>query len=88
MSKISIKWRLIIILSLILVTSFVFTSIINYRVSRESIRREIMTSSLPLTSENIYSEIHTDLLKPINVSSLMANDTFLRDWTLAGEQLE
>lgn len=86
MRKLQAKTKLILALSFILVSSFLVTSIINYRVSREAIRREIMTSSLPLTSENIYSQIHTDLLKPINVSSLMATDTFLRDWVINGEK--
>lgn len=86
MSQISVKFKLIIALSLILVVSFVLTSVVNYRVSREAVRHEIMTSSLPLTIKNIYSEIHSDLIKPINVASLMANDTFLIDWTLDGEK--
>nr|WP_281419161.1 sensor domain-containing diguanylate cyclase [Marinobacterium ramblicola] len=41
---------------------------------------------MPLTGDNIYSEIQRDLLRPIFISSLMAHDTFLRDWALDGEQ--
>ena len=41
---------------------------------------------LPLTSDNIYSEIQRDLLRPILISSVMASDTFVRDWTLSGEE--
>ena len=41
---------------------------------------------VPLTSDTLYSEIQQDLLKPIFVSSLMAHDTFLRDWVLDGER--
>ena len=37
-------------------------------------------------SDTLYSEIQQDLLKPIFVSSLMAHDTFLRDWVLDGEK--
>jgi hypothetical protein len=40
---------------------------------------------LPLISDNIYSEIQRDLISPIEVSSLMANDTFLKDWIIDGE---
>ncbi len=43
------------------------------------------TSTLPLTSDNIFSEIQRDLLRPVFISSLMASDTFLRDWILSGE---
>ncbi|MGE9294806.1 MAG: cache domain-containing protein, partial [Puniceicoccales bacterium] len=39
-----------------------------------------------MTSDNIYSEIQQDLLRPIFISSMMANDAFLRDWALSGEK--
>ncbi|NQU63062.1 MAG: hypothetical protein HQ517_02095, partial [SAR324 cluster bacterium] len=38
-----------------------------------------------MTSDTVYSEIQRDLLSPILISSMMANDTLLRDWVLAGE---
>ncbi|MGE4292345.1 MAG: diguanylate cyclase [Desulfovibrio sp.] len=82
MQKLSIKVRLIIALTLILLTAFVVLSVLNYQTSRESMREEIMTSSLPLIRENIYSEIHSSLIKPILVSTTMANDAFLRAWAL------
>ncbi|WP_368484232.1 diguanylate cyclase [Thalassospira lucentensis] len=47
---------------------------------------QISESTLPLTSDNIYSEIQRDLLQPIFISSLMGHDTFVRDWVLAGEE--
>ena len=53
--------------------------------SRASLRSEISLNALPLTSDNIYSEIQHDLLRPVFVSSLMATDTFLRDWVIGGE---
>ena len=40
---------------------------------------------LPLTSDNIYSEIERDLLRPVLISSLMASDTFLQGWSSSGE---
>lgn len=58
----------------------------NYHVSKAAIRESIVASELPLTSDNIYSEIQKDLIRPIFVSSMMASDTFLRDWALAGER--
>ncbi|NBD95366.1 MAG: diguanylate cyclase, partial [Gammaproteobacteria bacterium] len=36
--------------------------------------------------DNVYSEIERDLLRSILISSLMASDTFVRDWVKAGEQ--
>lgn len=85
MQKLSIKARLVAALSLILLTAFVVLSVLNYQTSRESMREEIMTSSLPLIRENIYSEIHGSLIEPILVSTTMANDAFLRAWAMKGE---
>ncbi|WP_022666818.1 sensor domain-containing diguanylate cyclase [Desulfospira joergensenii] len=79
------KNRLIFILSLVLITGFLTTSLASFFVSRASLRSQIAYHELPLTSDNIYSEIQRDLLRPIFISSTMANDTFLRDWVIGGE---
>ena len=80
------KSRLIPIVSVLLVTGFLLTSLASYFVSRASLRKQISQNELPLTSDNIYSEIQRDLLRPIFISSLMATDTFLRDWMIDGEK--
>lgn len=74
------------IISLLLIVGFILTSLISYFVSREELRSQITLNQLPLTSDNIYSEIQRDLLSPIFISSLMATDTFLRDWVIHGEK--
>lgn len=81
----SIRVKLIMAVTAILVGAFVLISIFNYNVSRKNIHDEIVYSALPLTRDNIYSEIQSGLMRPIFVSSLMANDTFLQDWTAYGE---
>jgi diguanylate cyclase (GGDEF)-like protein len=85
-SMTSDKRKLVFILSILLSAGFAATTLINYYVSKASIRESIVDSELPLTSDNIYSEIQKDLVRPIVISSMMASDTFLRDWVLAGEQ--
>ncbi|CAA6690739.1 MULTISPECIES: sensor histidine kinase [unclassified Lentimonas] len=70
---------------LILFAGFLANSISSYMVARSNMRLSITESTLPLTSDNVYSEIQRDLLRPVFISSLMANDTFLRDWALNGE---
>ncbi|MBU1709896.1 MAG: cache domain-containing protein, partial [Proteobacteria bacterium] len=79
------KNKLVAAISVLLVTGFLITSLASYFVSRASLRSEISHNELPLTSDNIYSEIQRDLLPPVFISSLMATDTFLRDWLLSGE---
>ncbi len=77
--------RFIMLISILIITGFLLTSLISFFMSRSSLLNRIQTTELPLTTDNIYSEIQRDLLKPVFISSLMANDTFLRDWIIAGE---
>lgn len=86
MRRFTLKTKLILSLSVILVFGFVLTNVNNYRVSTRSVHNSIIEHALPLTRDNIYSEIQSDLMRPIFISSLMANDTFLKDWALGGEQ--
>jgi len=80
------RTRLLAWLAIILAAGFLTTAIVNYLVSRDKIRESILAQELPLTGDNIYSELQKDLLRPVFISSLMARDTFLRDWVIAGEQ--
>ncbi len=68
-----------------MISGFFATSYIFYTDSRTKIRNTIIQQNLPLSRDNIYSEIQRDMARPIFVSSLMANDTFLKDWVLSGE---
>ncbi|WCG84449.1 sensor domain-containing diguanylate cyclase [Pectobacterium sp. A5351] len=79
------KTRAIVILGSMLLGAFLVISWTSYEVAKESLEEEIEENTLPLTSDNVYSEIQQDLLKPIFISSLMAHDTFLRDWVLKDE---
>jgi diguanylate cyclase (GGDEF)-like protein len=80
------KTRLILWLSLILIAGFLTTSILSYFVSLNAIRSSITDQALPLTGDNVYSEIQRDIVYPIFISSQMASNTFLRDWLISGEQ--
>ncbi len=75
-------------MAIVVVVALGFLAVIfaNYFVNRAWVRETIVHSDLPLTSDTLYSEIQQDLLKPVFVSSLMANDTFVRDWVLDGEK--
>jgi len=80
------RTRLLLILAILLCAGFAATSLVSYSVSRASIRDAIVATELPLTSDNVYSEIQKDLVRPILISSMMARDTFLREWVLGGER--
>ncbi|MEG0246789.1 MAG: cache domain-containing protein, partial [Pseudomonas sp.] len=77
---------LIITLLMLLASGFLATSLLSYFASRSAIRDGIVNTELPLTSDTVYSEIQKDLIRPVLIASMMAQDTFLRDWVLSGEQ--
>ena len=86
MQKFFRQYGLLVWLSLILITGFCAILLTGYVVSRETLQRGITEQTLPITGDNIYSEIQRDILRPVFVSSQMAHDTFVRDWMLDGEQ--
>ena len=77
--------RLVFGLYVLLTIGFLATAIGSYIVSKGSIRQSIIERELPLTIDTVYSEIQKDIIRPVFISSLMASDTFVRDWVLAGE---
>lgn len=85
MKKAHSRNRLLLALSAILIVAFVGVSCLNYFLTRERVHREILSRDLPLTMDNIYSELTAELMRPVLVSSSMASDTFLKDWVRDGE---
>jgi hypothetical protein len=59
------KKTLLPIIAGLLAVAFLPTSFAAYFVSRTSLRSEISDNELPLTGDNIYSEIQRELLRPI-----------------------
>jgi len=70
----------------ILAVGFVFTTGLSYYLTRDYVVSTSVGETLPLVSKNIYTAIMEDLIDPINISSLMANDSFLIEWVNSGEQ--
>ncbi len=80
------KYWIIGLVTALLLGTFASTLSTSYFVAYRSLAEEIRKNTLPLTSDNVYSEIQKDLMLPIHISSLMASDTFVRDWVLSGEE--
>lgn len=80
------KYWIIALISVLLLAGFASTLLTSYFVAYRSLGQEISQMTLPLTSDNVYSEIQKDLVRSIHISSQMAHDTFVRDWILEGEQ--
>ena len=85
-SPIARQRPLILLILLLLGFGFLATSMVSYYTALDSIRASIIDTELPLTSDNVYSEIQKDLVRPILISSMMSRDTYMRDWVIAGEQ--
>lgn len=80
------EYKILIIIALLLFIGFFATSFFSYKIATDLAKNELKYKSLPLSSDNVYSEIQRDILKPNLVSSLMAQDTFMIKWMLNGEK--
>lgn len=88
MKRIQPHYKLPFLLILVLVTGFALISVINYQVTKKSVHRSIIQQDLPLTMDNIYSDLSAELTRPLLVASSMAADTFLKEWVVEGEKDE
>ncbi|HSX88688.1 MAG TPA: GGDEF domain-containing protein, partial [Pseudomonas sp.] len=70
-SPIARQRPLILLILLLLGCGFLATSLVSYYTALHSIRASIVNTELPLTSDNVYSEIQKDLVRPILISSMM-----------------
>jgi len=75
---------LLISFSLLLLT--IGSSIADYTISMKSTQKQLKTQALPLSIDNIYTSIQKHVIEPYLVSSMMANDTFVKDWLMHNEK--
>jgi diguanylate cyclase (GGDEF)-like protein len=80
------KYHIVVIITFLLVTLSLIISIVNYKISLYSTEEQLKKRSLPLTIDNIYTEIQKHIIEPNLVSSMMAHDTFLKDWLIYQEK--
>jgi diguanylate cyclase (GGDEF)-like protein len=79
------KRLLIGFISAIILIGFGGSSVLAFFAARDAIRASIEGEALPAAAESVYSRLETDLVKPVFVSSMMANDSFLQEWSARGE---
>ncbi|XOB61398.1 diguanylate cyclase [Campylobacterota bacterium DY0563] len=80
------KYKIVFIITTLLIALSVSISVINYVVSLNNAQNQLKNQSLPLSLDNIYSDIQKSIIQPYLVSSLMANDTFVQDWLVNEEK--
>ncbi|WP_435236179.1 sensor domain-containing diguanylate cyclase [Psychromonas sp. PT13] len=76
----SFKQRMLMAISSLIILGFLISAIFSFKISQQQALNSLINHEMPLTLDNVYSDIQRDLLMPQLVSSLMANDTFLHSW--------
>ena len=82
----SMKYRVVFIIVFLLMALSTSLSYMNYIISLESTHERLKSRSLPLSTDNIYTEVQKNIIEPNLIGSMMAEDTFLKDWLLTREQ--
>jgi diguanylate cyclase (GGDEF)-like protein len=80
------NYRLFGWITLIVVGGFLTASAAAFIASRDAIERSLSEQALPLTGDIIYAGLQKDILYPVFISSLMAQDPVARSWLAGGEQ--
>lgn len=84
--RIKNNFYIVITISILMIALSISISLINFMVSLRSTETDLKTRSLPLTVDNIYTEIQKHVIEPNLVASMMAHDTFLQDWLINDEK--
>lgn len=79
------KYKIVVVIAFLLLILSIGISFVNYTISMNSTQDQLRTQSLPLSVDNIYTEIQKHMIEPFLVSSMMAHDTFVIDWILKEE---
>ena len=77
---------MLLAISTLIVLGFLISAISSFKIAQKQAVSSLITHEMPLTLDNVYSDIQRDLLQPQLVSSLIANDTFLHNWVEKDEQ--
>jgi diguanylate cyclase (GGDEF)-like protein len=82
----NLKIKLILILSFVLIVSFMGANIGSYFVSKKALSNAVKEETLPLITDRVHSEIRRQVMQYIRISSVMAHDTFVKNWIVGGEK--
>lgn len=80
-----LKTKVVLIIAGLLLGVSITGSVFNYLKNVRDTQAQLQNTSLPLSVDNIYTEVQQRMVEPLLVSSLMSHDTFLRDWIMEGE---
>ena len=72
--------RVVLVVVFLLLIFSITISLFNFKVSLQSKEFELIERSLPLSVDNIYTDIQKHVMDQNLIASMMANDTFLKHW--------
>lgn len=79
------NYKIVFLITILILILTLSISVINYQVSLETTKTQLKNQALPLSLDNIYTEIQKSIIEPYLISSMMANDIFVKDWILHDE---
>jgi len=74
------NYKLVLLIVFMLLLLTLVLSVLNYQRTLKLVTKQIQEQSLPLSLDNIYTEIQENILKPYLITSMMSNDTFVKEW--------
>lgn len=80
------NYKIVFFITTLMIILSVSLTVVNYVISLDNAQNHLKTQSLPLSVDNIYTEIQKHIIEPYLISSMMANDTFVKDWLINDEK--
>lgn len=85
MTRLSIKQKIILTLTLFVIFTAILIGTSSMFTARSAIETRVLTSELPSKINNIAVEIDNDIQVMQTIARLIANDPFISQWNLAGQ---
>lgn len=79
------KYRILVWIGILLLASFLTTSIGGYLASRKTVQHGIAGQVLPLASDSVYAALQVQVMRSTLLTSMMATDPMIPDWLATGE---
>jgi len=76
------NYKIVFLIVLMLLLLTLILSVVNYQTTLKLVHKQIEEQSLPLSLDNIYTDIQEHILEPYLITSMMSNDTFVKEWIL------
>lgn len=82
------KYKVVLLITFLLIILSISISFLNYYVSSSAMQKQLKNQALPLSLDNIYTDIQKHIIRPHLLASTMANNSFLKEWLKKEEDLE